>query len=298
MEFCMKQFIQVTAGGGGDSWLILGSEKTALVDTGMEYCSTQLADNIKAVLGDRPLDYVLLTHSHYDHVSGLPALRKEWPHLTAAAHPHAAKIMSKEKAIEFMRTMSAEAYRLHDPEHSVRNYPVSDYHIDLTVQDGSEIDLGDLKVQVYETPGHTKCCISFYVQPLGLLFPAETCGLPEENDPVTVKPSYLTSYVSTIKSIQKLKDLELHALIPAHSPYQDDPSIHTFLDRAICFAQLSKDFILGMYQNGLTQDEILKIYAAVYCRNIGTQPLHAFMVNAEAAIQCVIREYEAGEISL
>lgn len=294
----MKQFTQVTAGYGGDSWLIIGSEKTALIDTGMEYCSEHLAENIRTVLGDRPLDYVLLTHSHYDHVSGLPELRNTWPELTAAAHPHAAKIMSKESAIAFMRTMSAEAYRLYDPEHSVRNYPVSSYHIDLPVQDGSEIDLGDLKIKVYETPGHTKCCISFYVEQLGLLFPAETCGLPEENDPVTVKPSYLTSYTATIASIRKLQSLKLNALIPAHSPYQDDASIHTFLDRAICFAELSKDFILGMYQNGLDPEEILKIYAAVYSRQIGNQPMEAFMVNAKASIQCVIREYEAGEISL
>ena len=292
----MEKRINVTAGKAGDSWLLIGSEKTAVIDTGMEYCSEKLAENIREILGDRPLDYVFLTHSHYDHVSGLPALRKMWPNLIAAAHPHAAKILAKESAIEFMRDMSANAYRLYDPEHSVVGYPVTDYRVDLILEDNMEISLGDLTVRAIWAPGHTKCSIAFYIPEQHLLFPSETPGLPAAGYDTTIEPNFLTSYVSAMDSIRKLRKLDVRAVIPAHNPYQDGIPAQTFLSRAAAFTELSRDFILGMHINGMSQEEILKVYSSVYSRQIGNQPMKAFLVNAEAAIRTVIREYEAGEI--
>ena len=47
----------------GDTVLFVGSEKTALIDTGMEYCSLQLVEDLRKELGERPLDYILLSGS-------------------------------------------------------------------------------------------------------------------------------------------------------------------------------------------------------------------------------------------
>ena len=63
--------VRVTAGFGGEALLVFGSEKTALYDCGMAYCHDQLLKNISAALqarGRERLDYVLLSHTHYDHL--------------------------------------------------------------------------------------------------------------------------------------------------------------------------------------------------------------------------------------
>jgi glyoxylase-like metal-dependent hydrolase (beta-lactamase superfamily II) len=52
-----------------------------LIDAG-----TGLASHVTAIeqaLGLHPLDTVLITHGHVDHVSGVAALRRRWPDLTA-----------------------------------------------------------------------------------------------------------------------------------------------------------------------------------------------------------------------
>ena len=54
----------------GDSAFLLDDGKTAILyDTGFAFTGPALAVNVKKVLGERSLDYIFLTHSHYDHFS-------------------------------------------------------------------------------------------------------------------------------------------------------------------------------------------------------------------------------------
>ena len=293
----MIQIVQPDGYIKGDTHLFIGSEKTALIDTGMEYCSEKLVEDIREILGDRPLDYILLSHSHYDHVCGVPALRHAWPEVTVAAHPHAAKILAKDRAIEFMRKMSAQNYAEKDPEHSVVGYPTSDYHVDLELTEGMKIDLGDICFTVIETPGHTKCSISFYDEKNKILFASESSGIACTTDPYSVEPCYLTSFVNSLDTIQKLQKLEVKELIQSHRIRGKVTDVGSYFIRSESYAKLSCDVILSMYNNGLAPEQILKIYADIYAKRVEGQPMYAFLVNAENAIKTVIREYEEGLIT-
>ena len=68
------KLINVTGGMGSSiSYLIIGDDKTVLLDCGMAYCAKNLINNIKLALPpDRRLNYVLLSHSHYDHIGAVP----------------------------------------------------------------------------------------------------------------------------------------------------------------------------------------------------------------------------------
>ena len=60
---------RVTAGFGGEALLIVGSEKTALLDCGMAYCGSRMVEKLARRLaenGREKLDYIILSHSHYD----------------------------------------------------------------------------------------------------------------------------------------------------------------------------------------------------------------------------------------
>lgn len=281
----------------GDTTLFIGSEKTALIDTGMEYCSDQLVEDLKKELNGRPLDYILLTHSHYDHVCGTPALRHAWPDVKVCAHPHAAKILSKESVRQFMMNMSKQNYEEKGRTDGVKDYPLEDYRVDVEVTEGSIIDLGDVRFRVYETPGHTKCSVSYYDEINEILFASESTGIACTADPFSVEPTFVSSYIQSMDSIEKLKDVPVKMIIQSHRVMGKmlDPS--TYFERAYTFSFLSKEFILSMYKNGLDMDQILKIYADVFAKRVEGQPIYAFLVNAEGAIKTVIREYEAGMIT-
>jgi glyoxylase-like metal-dependent hydrolase (beta-lactamase superfamily II) len=67
-----------TGPSGNNTWLLPGRE-AALVDAGVG--RPEHIDAIARALDGAPLTRVLITHSHPDHVAGLPAIKARWPNL-------------------------------------------------------------------------------------------------------------------------------------------------------------------------------------------------------------------------
>ena len=77
--------------GYGFLQLIL-DEKTALIDCAMNINCEEVEEGLKEHLGKRKLDYVLLTHSHFDHVGTLSHIRKLYPEVKVFASEKTAKV--------------------------------------------------------------------------------------------------------------------------------------------------------------------------------------------------------------
>ena len=64
----------------GDSGFLIDDGTTSILyDSGFAFTGYKLADNIKNALGKRELDYIFLTHSHYDHAAGSAYVKKVFP---------------------------------------------------------------------------------------------------------------------------------------------------------------------------------------------------------------------------
>ena len=70
----------------GDSAFLIDDGTTAILyDTGFAFTGYAVADNIGKVLGKRKLDYIFLTHSHYDHAAGSPYICARYPDVKVVA---------------------------------------------------------------------------------------------------------------------------------------------------------------------------------------------------------------------
>ncbi|MCO5065004.1 MAG: MBL fold metallo-hydrolase [Rhizobiaceae bacterium] len=108
------QYGQEMVNGHFSVYLVVGSEKSILIDTGHAMHWPELEESVESFLNGRPLDYVFLTHGEYPHAGLLP----QWMH----KYPDALAIGD------------IADYRLYFPEHADRI---------RIVRAGETVELGD-----------------------------------------------------------------------------------------------------------------------------------------------------------
>lgn len=283
---------RVTGGPGGEVLLITGSEKTFVYDAGMAFCSSQLVENIKMELGECSLDGVLLSHTHYDHVGGIPALRKEWPKLNVYGSAYGKAVLQRQGALDTIRKLSHVArisYANDDTEQIT--YRDEDMRVDTVVGEGSNISLGNERIIVLETKGHTHCSLSFYLEQASILLASESTGVFQGDQ--TIRGAVMTSYLDAEASIEACRKLPAKYIFSPHTLQMEDAIVPIYWDLAEAALKELKRFLIGKLEAGLTEEEILDIARDRYWTEFvkKEQPQEAFDVNMRAKIDLAVREF-------
>jgi glyoxylase-like metal-dependent hydrolase (beta-lactamase superfamily II) len=280
--------INVGEAPGGDGFLIITEGKTALLEAGFSFCANEMIENIKAELKGRPLDYVLLTHSHYDHASGCAYIKRAFKDVKIVSSAYCAKILAKPSAVEVMREMNLSAAGFFGYESfEDRLEPIE---VDITLSDGETLDLGGLTVVALEAPGHTKCCLSYWIPEKKLLLSCETLGCLTGRGQAA--PCYLVGYDISISYIKRIMELKPDYLHVPHYGVLAGEEAESFIQAALDAAIALKDLIVSDHKKGMTYDEILAHYKQVFYNEElrGIQPQRAFDLNASYMIPMIIRD--------
>jgi glyoxylase-like metal-dependent hydrolase (beta-lactamase superfamily II) len=242
-------------------YLLLGEQRTLLVDTGLRDMPDQVIAPYLARLGRSltDLDDVLISHADVDHCGGNRTLR--------AAAPNARLLCGEADRpwIESNAAMLAENYRWYEP-YGFGPAPEDiaflerelggDAPVDVGLRGGETLRLGpSWRVEVLALPGHTPGHLGLWDPRSGtaiIIDAALSDGIYDRAGARLIPPRYYTTadYEATIR---RLRALDPALLLTAHYPVMERDGARAFLDSSLAFVHAVRDAVRAGVRAGTTE---------------------------------------------
>ena len=205
------ELIPLPEGTSYNSYLIKGSEKTALIDTVDPAKARILYEHLAALNVDR-IDYVIPNHGEQDHSGMIPGILEKFP---------MAKVVTNVKCKDFLKDLL-----LIDDEKFV------------VINEGDTLSLGNRTLQFFMTPWvHWPETQVTYLKEHKILFSCDFFGSHLATSDIFVRNEYdvyqnAKRYFAEImmpfrtqikKNIEKVETLDIDMIAPSHGPIYNNP---------------------------------------------------------------------------
>ncbi len=207
------ELVPLPDGTSYNSYLIIGREKIALIDTVDPEKRDVLIRNLKKLNIER-IDYLISSHAEQDHSGSIPDILQLYP---------MAKVVTNKKCKGFLTDL------LHIPEDRF-----------IEVKDGDTLSLGDKTLEFIFTPWvHWPETMSTYLIEDRILFSCDFFGSHRATSHLFVFDEYKVledakRYYAEImmpfrnhirKNIEKISGKEIKFIAPSHGPVYDKPEL-------------------------------------------------------------------------
>ncbi len=205
------ELIPLPEGTSYNSYLIKGSESTALIDTVDPEKTHILMDNLDEI-GVERIDYIIANHAEQDHSGSIPAILERYPE---------AVVVTNAKCKAFLMDL------LHIPEEKFN-----------VIGDGDELSLGDRTLRFILTPWvHWPETMSTYLVEEKILFTCDFFGSHIATSDLYAKGNYevysgakryyaeiMMPFRAAVRNdIKKVEVLDIEIIAPSHGPMYKDP---------------------------------------------------------------------------
>ena len=203
------------------TYLSMG-EKGMIIEGGTGPTFSIMVEQIESLgIDPKKIEYIVLTHTHPDHIGAVPHFQRAWPHIKLFASPIGATILGKTELFKEFQLVDLGIAQLMKAKAEIATLPepVEDYAftVDAVVKEGDKIDLGGGIVwNVYETPGHSPCHLALFEEKESTLALGDTAGfyVPEKD---VFWPNYFESLEKYCNSIRKLAALPAKQAVLSHN---------------------------------------------------------------------------------
>lgn len=255
---------------GGEAYLATTAEHTLLYDSGYAFAAPAMIKSLEVLLEGRPLDYLFLTHSHYDHALGSAWIKQCWPESIILGSAHAAQVFERQGARKTMQRLDkdaalylAESGEIDPSFTSSFDYaPLELLALDKVVEEGDTLSMGSIVFEVLAAPGHTHCSLMLWCPEEGLLFGSESIGVMINDE--LVNPCCLTGYRDALKTIEKASALNPRHILLNHRQVVSDNQAALYLKNARYWTREAARIIWKANGEGKTREELEDILKDIF----------------------------------
>jgi glyoxylase-like metal-dependent hydrolase (beta-lactamase superfamily II) len=258
-EMIVPRVYRVAAPFEGDGLVncyFIDAPRKALIDTGTASVPGRSLLPALKELGWDPaeLRVIFNTHMHIDHAGGNAEMQEV---SGAGIHMHHADVPLTDREAHVEKYVRADARLMgQDAEIPQREafmlrFVGREWGVELTPDDGDEIDLGDdVRLQVVHTPGHTPGSTSLHWESAGILFSGDAVGGRGSRSPGFPLYYSASDYSSSLK---RLLDLPITTMAQAHryrwsqpttEAVRSGPDVRQTLEEALAVWQAIDDAVV------------------------------------------------------
>jgi glyoxylase-like metal-dependent hydrolase (beta-lactamase superfamily II) len=208
-----------------NAWHLRGRDSDLLIDCGLGI--TALTPMLRERFDREPV--LVLTHAHLDHMGSAHEFTEVWAHpLEQAGNPAPGSLQGPVLAAELGLDGPLPPLLLTALPHTGYRpaaYRVQPATVTRELIDGDIVDLGDRTFTVLHLPGHSPGSIALFDPADGTLFSGDVIydGGLLDSLPGSDPEEYA-------RSLQRLRDLPVHATHAGHGPSFDRDRLHRLID--------------------------------------------------------------------
>ncbi len=212
---------------GCNVYLVFDQDEWILIDIGYQESVEEIVELIREL--DFPLSKcktILATHADVDHGQGL-ALAKSMLKTSLSAHPKAAKLLAEGDRLQTFAEIEAQNIHLDMPT----------VETDHLIDNGSIVEVGDLKLEVWSTPGHADSQLAFRMG--NLLFSGD--NIYRDGCVGAIDAHHGSDIPAFIRSLERIRDSDVEWLLPSHGPIfrKDEKMLNKTLDRVRSYLHMA-----------------------------------------------------------
>ena len=212
---------------GVNIYLIDGGTEYALIDVGF---LDELGDVLELI---RQMNFslsacklIIATHADVDHAQGL-ARARDVLKCKVAAHPKSvAPIQDGDEVLTYARI---DAQNIH--------IPMPRCKVDLPIDEGDVLEIGDRRLEVWSTPGHTDGQLAFRMG--DLLFSGD--NIFRDGSVGVIDAHHGSNLPDFIASLRRIRASDAKFLLPSHGPIfrKDDAVLDATIARLEMYTHLA-----------------------------------------------------------
>jgi hydroxyacylglutathione hydrolase len=197
---------------GVNVYLLDGGKEFLLIDIGYLDSVEEIIELIRQMdFNLSTCKMIVATHADADHIQGL-ARAKEILKTKVAAHPLSVEPLESGDKIITFASIKAQHFEI----------PMPPCKVDVFLNEGDTIAVGDLRLKVWHTPGHTEGQLSFKMG--NLLFSGD--NIYKDSCVGAIDAHHGSNLPDFIASLKRINRDDAEFLLPSHGPvFRRDPRI-------------------------------------------------------------------------